>query len=457
VNEIDGPKLSVHPLDAFGSLEDLDCRGRRVFLRVDPYLLDTLDDADAESPAPPPAHAEPGAPEALESSRVAFDRADPRRFAGGPFAPGPFTPLAAPAPAPATATLKRLLELEARVVIATHFTPEARAETGLDGVDALATRLSERLGVEVFMPDECVGDAAVRVINELRQGQLCVLPDLVATRDGEQNNDEAFARALASSMDAYVFEAFSASHLEYASTVRLPRLLPRRALGQRARRELGTLSSVFSLNRGSVGLALGGHSFADKIDTLGAWLPRVDRLCIGGAVATTLLCAAGRAAPEASPEPDRLAQARSLIARARDLGVAITLPVDFVVQLEGDQGTLVKRPADLPARARIVDIGPESIRLFSEVLGKAKHLLWWGPLGDLRHPEGTQASRALAALCARPEIMSVAIGGDTRRFVRQLGPELSRGLDLVSTGSLAARALLAGRRLPGIESVRTRR
>jgi phosphoglycerate kinase len=440
VNENDGSTLGARPLDAFGALEDLDCRGRRVFLRVDPYVLDTLADADVESSGPVSSTAEPTRASALESGE------------------GALSPVAPAALGPSASTLKRLIELEARVVIGTHFTPEARAETGLDGVEGLASRLSERLGLEVFMPDECVGDAVLRVIAELRPGQLCVLPDLAASRDGaEQKNDEAFARALASSVDAYVFDAFAASHLEYASTVKLPRLVPRRALGQRSRRELEALSSVFALNRGSVGLALGGHTFSEKIDTLGGWLPRVDRLCIGGAVGMTLLAAAGKARAEASPEPERLAQARSLLGRARDLGVTITLPVDFVVQLEGDQGTLTKYPADVPANARIVDIGPESSALFDEVLGKAKHLLWWGPLGNLQKPEGKAASAALAVLCARPEIMSVVIGGDTRRFVREQPPELQRGLDLVSTGSAAARALLAGRRLPGIEAVRGRR
>jgi phosphoglycerate kinase len=453
VNEIDGAKPGTRPLDAFGALEDLDCRGRRVLLRVDPYVIDALEDEDAE-------RLRAAAAAGLEASvEAATPGADADRGARE-LAPAE-AQAAAPEPPPSlsvSSTLRRLLELEARVVLATHFTPEARSATGLDGVESLASRLSERLGVDVFMPDECVGDAAVRVIGELRQGQLCVLPDLAAARGGaELKNDEAFARALASSLDAYVFDAFSASHLELASTSRLPRLTPRRALGERARRELTVLSSVFALNRGSVGLLLGGRTFSDKSETLTSWLPRVDRLCIGGALSLTLLAADGRARPDAGAELDRLAQARSLFARARDLGVSLTLPLDFVVQLEGDQGTLVKRAADVPPKARIIDIGPESVALFGEVLGKAKHLLWWGPLGNLRHPEGSAASRSLAALCAEPSIFSVVLGDDTRRFVRTLSAELQRGFDLVSTGSAAARALLAGRRLPGIEALRTRR
>jgi phosphoglycerate kinase len=214
---------------------------------------------------------------------------------------------------------------------------------------------------------------------------------------------------------------------------------------------------VFALNRGSVGLLVGGRTFSDKVETLEAWLSRVDRLCIGGALAMTLLAASGRARVDAGAELDRLARARSLLERARDLGVALTLPSDFVVQLEGDQGTLVKNAADVPAKARIIDIGPESVELFNAVLSKAEHLLWWGPLGDLRHAEGSAASRRMAARCAEPAVVSVVLGADTRRFVRQLPAEIRRGIDLVSTGSAAARALLSGRRLPGIEAVRTRR
>jgi phosphoglycerate kinase len=434
VNEIGTSKPVAHPLDAFGTVEDLDCRGRRVLLRVDPFLLETLEEPAA---SPPPADVSAGPTPA----EVAPDAAA--------------APAAAP-PAPPQPTLRRLLELEARVVIATHFTPELRQESGLDDVETLATRLSERLGLEVFMPDEHRGDAAVRVIQELRQGQLCVLPDLWSA-PGELKNDDGFARALSGSIDAYVFDAFSASHLELASTVKLPRLVPRRALGERCRREVSVLGDVFALSRGSVGLALGGRAFADKIDTLGEWLSRVDRLVVGGRVGLTLLAASGRAPAEASPEPERLAQARSLLARARDLGVTLTLPVDYRVQLAGDQGSLVKRPADVPAKARIIDVGPESRALFGEVLGKARHLLWWGPLGDLAHPEGADSSRELAELCAHPELTSVVLGADTRRFVRSLAPDLQRGIDLVSTGAAAARALLGGRRLPGIEAVRVRR
>lgn len=429
--------------DPFGSLDELDCRGRRVFVRVDPFVAEAVERARRTEPAVAelPGGSAPGAPP-------------------GPAPAGAASPSAGPEgdTAPPASTIERLLQLEARVIVGTHFPASARAETGLDGVEALAGRLSELLGVEVLMPDECVGDAAVRVIHELRQGQICVLPDLLSARGGyEPKNDESFARALATSLDAYVFDAFAVSHLEYASTVRLPRLVPRRALGVECRRELNELGALFASSRGSVALVLGGRDFSAKVDTIAEWLPRTDRACVGGELAVTLLAALGQVPEEACPEPQRLARARSLVTRARDLGVQLSLPVDFLVQQPGDQAPLLKRPGDLRPGSRIIDIGPESLRLFAEALGKATRVLWWGPLGDVWHADGAASSRELARLCALPELRSVVIGADTRRFVSSLPPALSSGIDLISTGSAAARALLGGRRLPGVEAVRARR
>jgi phosphoglycerate kinase len=415
VNETGSSTLGAEPVDVFGTIDDLDCRGRRVFLRADAFLVDALDMTASASPEPSlgvePSEAH--SPEVISS-------------------------------------LRRLIELEARVIVGVHSSPE----TGIASVESLATRLSEKLELEVLMPDECVGDAAVRAVQALRQGQICVLPDLLSCGTGESRNDETFARALAAYVDAYVNDAFSASHLEYASLVRLPKLAPRRALGYRARRELQVLSQLFALSRGAVSMGLGGQHFSDKIDVLSVWLPRLTTLCIGGGVANTLLAATGQLANSANAEQGRFAQARSFLTRARDLGVSVLLPVDLRVQWAGE--LRVVSPRNVPEGAQIVDVGPESMQRFSEALGKATNVLWWGPLGNISQADGATSSTQLAELCAQPSLMSVVIGDDTRRFVRQLPPEIEAQIDLVSTGSSAAKALLMGRRLPGIEALRVR-
>lgn len=389
----------------FQTLDDLDCRGRRVFFRVDPLVL--------------AASAAPGS------------------------------------------SLRELLEREARVVIGTQFGTEDAADTGVSSLDELTSRLSAELGVEAFLPDECTGDAIVRILHQLRPGQICVLPDL-SREPGERSNDERFARALASNADAYLGDAFASSHQELASQVRLPQILPRRALGVAARQELGALGELLGAPRARVGWCIGGRRLADKLDLLDRCLGRLSVLCVGGLAATTLLAALGRVPESASVEPELLARCRSLLARCRDLDVELLLPSDLSIVWEGDPVPRVIPCSSLFERAHVVDIGPESTERFCQALRARQHLLWWGATGDLASPGGTESSQKLVELCASaarvdaPGPRSVIIGRETTRYVRALPEEQRQGIELVSGGTAAACTLLAGYKLPGIEALRRR-
>jgi len=283
VNEAERPKLAPAE-SAFGTIDDLDCKGRLVFLRVDPFVADSIDDARAQS--------EPG-----------DDRATPGAEA-------------AREPRAARTSLERLLELEARVIVGTHLSPEDKAAARVADIEELASRLSERLGVEALIPDEAVGDAALRIIHSGRAGQICVLPDLLGS-PGEVSNDERFARALAQHVDAYVGDAFASSHLPYASIARLPRLVPRRALGYRARHELEVLSRLFAASRGSVAMVLGGSALGPNPDPLNVWLPRIGTWCGEGAASVTYFRRWGARPPRPARSPRGWQKrARSLLARA---------------------------------------------------------------------------------------------------------------------------------------------
>jgi phosphoglycerate kinase len=437
------------PLPAFDTILDLDCRGRRVFFRADPLLL-----AAAAAPVEVAADTAEPTPSPLDGGA-----ATPRPAAAGAALPGGVarpTPAKAPTPtAVLGSSLALLLEQDARVVIGTSLNAKICAETGLAGIDALAARLTAQLGIEDFVPDDSVGDGVVRVLGQLRPGQIALLPDL-ALEPGESSNDERFARALASSVDAYVGDAFASSHLEHASLVRLPRLLPRRALGSHARKELAAWGRLLSAPRGTLGFALGAARFADKIDLLEALLPRVKTLGVGGGLALTLLVAAGRAPAEVCAEPERLAQARSLLTRCRDLGVELLLPTDFKVRYPGEREFRLRSPRHLGHGAQVLDLGPESTALYLRALGARKQLFWWDPLGDPSAPDGAESSAGLAELCARQGVHGVVLGSATRQFVRQLPVSIQTGIDLVSSGTRAARLLLSGSRLPGIEALRLR-
>lgn len=352
-------------------------------------------------------------------------------------------------------SLRELLEREARVIVGTQFGTEDAADTGVSSLDELTSRLSAELGVEAFLPDECTGDAVVRILHQLRPAQICVLPDL-SREPGERTNDERFARALASNADAYLADAFASSHLELASQVRLPQILPRRALGVAARHELTALGELLSVPRARLGWCVGGRRLADKLDLIDRCLGRLSVLCVGGLAATTLLAALGRVPESASSEPELLARCRSLLARCRDLDVELLLPSDLSIVWEGDPEPRVIPCQSLFDRASIVDIGPESTERFRQALSARQHLLWWGATGDLASPGGTESSQRLLELCASGGPRSVIIGRETTRYVRTLPEERRQGVELISGGTAAACALLAGYKLPGIEALRRR-
>ncbi len=358
-------------------------------------------------------------------------------------------------------SLRELLAREARVVIGTQLDREDAADTGVSSLDELTSRVSAELQVEAFLPEECTGDAVVRILHQLRPGQICVLPDL-SREPGERSNDERFARALASNADAYLGDAFASSHLELASQVRLPLLLPRRALGGSARLELTALSELLGAPRARVGWCVGGRRLADKLDLLDRCLGRLSLLCVGGLAATTLLAALGRVPESASAEPELLARCRSLLARCRDLDVELLLPSDLSIVWEGDPEPRVIPCSSMFERARVVDIGPESSERFCQALRSRQHLLWWGATGDLGSSGGTESSQKLVELCASPALdgqpapRMVVLGRETTRYVRTLPEERRRGIELISSGSAAANTLLAGHKLPGIEALRRR-
>ncbi|MEY4547782.1 MAG: Phosphoglycerate kinase [Pseudomonadota bacterium] len=358
-------------------------------------------------------------------------------------------------------SLRELLEREARVVIGTQFGREDAADTGVSSLDELTSRLSTELGVEAFLPDECSGDAVVRILHQLRPGQICVLPDL-SREPGERSNDERFARALASNADAYLSEAFASSHLQLASTVRLPQNLPRHALGVEARRELTALSELLATPRAKVGWCVGGRRLANKLDLLDRYLGRLSVLCVGGLAASTLLAAQGRVPESSSAEPELLARCRTLIARCRDLEVELHLPSDLRVIWEGDPAPRVIPCRALDSTSRVVDVGPESTERFCQALRARQHLLWWGAMGDLASPGGTESSQKLVELCASGGLVdprgprSIVLGRETTRYVRTLPDETRSGIELISGGTAAACILLAGQKLPGIEALRRR-
>jgi phosphoglycerate kinase len=347
-------------------------------------------------------------------------------------------------------TIRKALAEGARVVLATHLGGEKEQPQSLEPV---AAKLAELLRQEVFLPDECVGDAARKVVSDLREGQICLLENLrYAPEDAK--GDEVFARKLAALCDVYVGEAFACSHSNAASIVALPRLMKERGVGYRMRAELEALSASGRVReRPSIGY-LGGASLSGKLDVLELMLKRCDAVCVGGAVANTLLAAKSVDLKLSVLERDQLALARGLLARARDYHQQLVLPVDVLVGKNGDasEGHAVSI-GSIPDGTGAFDIGPRTLELFTARLSGAKTAVLNGALGMLENPAFAGGTVGLLRALTQAPTFGVVTGGLVARAARDA--ELAESdLGFISTGDVASLVLIEGKKLPGVEALR---
>ncbi|HKP64095.1 MAG TPA: phosphoglycerate kinase [Polyangiales bacterium] len=350
-------------------------------------------------------------------------------------------------------TLRHALERGAKLVLASHAgrpKGKRKPEYSLEPVGAV---LAEKLKCEVLLTDDCISDAASKVVADLREGQVALLENL-RFHAGEEANDENFARELAKLADVYVNDAFGAAHRAHASVSALPKLFRERGVGFVMESEISALERLRTSDVHPFVAVLGGAKVSDKIGVLEALLDRVDALLIGGAMANTFLAAQGLSMGKSLVEPDKLALARSLLQRAQDRRVKLLLPTDLVIApaLDAESGKVV--PIDgVPADAMALDIGPRTAEAFRNAILPAKALFWNGPLGLFEKKPFSEGTFAIAKAGADCAGFTVVGGGDSVAAVNQAG--YSSSYDHVSTGGGASLEYLEGRPMPGIEAVRT--
>ena len=347
-------------------------------------------------------------------------------------------------------TIRKAITEGARVVLATHLGEALDKPVSLEPV---ATKLAELLAQEVYLPDECVGDAARKVVSDLREGQVCLLENLRFAGE-EAKNDEGFARKLAALCDVYVGEAFGCSHLTQASLVALPRMMKERGMGYRLRAELEALSlGARPLQRPCVGV-LGGRSLTSKLDVFEIMLRRCDAICVGGVVANTLLAAKSLDVKASVFEAEQLALARALLTRARDQKVELLLPVDVLVAINGDAAEArTVSVGSIPDQVGAFDLGPRSVEAITTRLRGAKTALVHGALGFLENPvfasSTTQVLTALAEVPAHGIVTGASV--TTAALASGIAEEK---IGFISTGDVASLVLIEGKKLPGVEALR---
>ena len=356
-------------------------------------------------------------------------------------------------------TIKKAIEKGARVVLASHLgRPKPGKDNSKFSLEPVGARLSELLGVEVHIPDDCVGDAAKRVVRDLRPGQICLLENLRFHAE-EEKDDETFARQLAELADVYVNDAFGAAHRAHASVHALPRLMAERAAGYLLLKEIRALSKLLEAPEKPYVAVLGGSKVSDKIDVIEALLERVDALLIGGAMANTFLAAKGVDVAASKVESDKLPLARTIFEKARSgrggRTVDLVIPTDVVVasSIDATEGKTVDVSA-IPAGTMALDIGPKTVAAFAKRFEGAKTILWNGPLGMFEKPAFSNGTFAVARAIADSSAYSVIGGGDSAAAVVAAGGDVASKISHISTGGGASLELLEGKKLPGVEALR---
>lgn len=354
-----------------------------------------------------------------------------------------------------TPTLVELADRGARVVVLSHFGRPAGRNVPELSLQAVAAALGKSLGRPVAFAPDCVGEAAISVVDGLADGDIAVLENL-RFHAGEEGNDPEFAAALAALGDLYVNDAFSVAHRTHASTTALARLLPS-AAGRLMQAELDAFAAALTTPSRPLVAIVGGAKISTKLDLLENLSAKVDVLIIGGGMANTFLNAEGLGVGKSLCEHDMAATAREIMAAARANGCEIILPIDAVVApalAAGSLDTTVAIDA-VPADQMILDIGPDTVARLREVLRGARTLVWNGPLGAFEVPpfdRGTVAlAHAAAELTDSGSMTSIAGGGDTVAALHHAG--VAERFSYVSGAGGAFLEWLEGRTLPGVAAL----
>jgi phosphoglycerate kinase len=345
-------------------------------------------------------------------------------------------------------TCRVLLERGARIIVVTHLDrPEGRVVEALR-VRPLAQHLGELLGIDVRVAPGVVGPDVEAAAQALKPGQVMMLEN-VRFEPGEEDNDPEFGARLARLADVYVNDAFGAAHRAHASTEGVAHLLPS-AAGLLMQREVEFLSRVLSKPQPPLVAIIGGAKISTKIGVMQNLLPRVSRMLVGGAMACTMLKAAGAEVGSSKVEEDQLDTARSLLAEA---GEKLLLPVDGVVANAFDAAAERREvnSHNVPPGWMMLDIGPRTVEAFSDAVASAGTVVWNGPLGVYELEPFRAGTEAVARAVAASPAISVIGGGDLAAAISTLG--LEGAITHVSTGGGATLEFLEGRQLPGIKAL----
>jgi len=349
-------------------------------------------------------------------------------------------------------TINYLIDEGAKVILASHLGRPKGAPDARYSMAPVAKRLSRLLSKEVHYTGELVGPAVEREIGKMAPGEVFLLENLRFDK-GEETNDEEFSKKLARLADVYVNDAFGTAHRSHASVVGITRYIKELSIGFLMKKEVSYLKGAITNPTRPFVAVLGGGKVSSKLGVIANLHEKVDKMVIGGGMAFTFYRAMGLETGKSLVEENLVDVAREMIDKSRTRNVKFYLPMDCVVaeSRESNAPTKIVPYQEIPPGWTALDIGPASVRLFSEVLENAKTILWNGPMGVFEEDAFSRGTFAMAHSVANCYALTIVGGGDTALAVYRAGE--SDNMTFISTGGGAALELLEGKELPGLSVI----
>ena len=312
--------------------------------------------------------------------------------------------------------------------------------------------MSQLLGQRVDLAKDCIGEEVRKQIEGMREGEALLLENL-RFHPEEEKNEEAFSKGLASLCDVYIDDAFGAAHRAHASTEGMTRFVKAVGAGFLMMKEIESLEKALVNPEKPYVAIMGGAKVSDKIGVIQNLLDKVTTLLVGGGMAYTFLKAQGFQVGKSLVEEDQIGLALKLLEKAKGK-IKFLLPSDHVAaeRMDARAKTRIVRNEDIPADWVCLDIGPETVKSFSEEIRSAKTVVWNGPMGVFEMEPFSHGTFAIAKAVADSTAFSIVGGGDSVAAVNKAG--VADHIGHISSGGGASLEFLEGRKLPGIEALR---
>ena len=349
-------------------------------------------------------------------------------------------------------SVHRVIDSGGRLILASHLGRPKGKVADEFSLRPVAEYLSNLLAKPVPFARDCIGTEVKKQASLLKEGEALLLENL-RFHPEEEKNDPEFSAQLAELADIYVNEAFAASHRAHASVEGITRFVPVCAAGYQLQKEIEYFKKALDNPQRPLAIVVGGAKVSTKLGLLENLIPKVDYLIIGGAMANTFFKAQGKEVGKSLVENDYIETAARLLEAANKGGVKVFLPVDSVVSVSAESCGDVRQVSidKIPADTQILDIGSQSVQVFESVLQNCKTIIWNGPMGVFETPPFNKGTFALAEFMGTLDALTIIGGGDSAAAVKQANAEDK--VSYVSTGGGAFLELLEGKDLPGVSAL----